>query len=189
MPYRTIEISWLPRSQAEWRTFTAVRKESAAVWNWLVEAHADRRATGEPWPSKAEWQKRAKGRFPNLHSQSIQQTIADFCEAVTATVVLRKKSRPDAQYPFKKPKYRCIIFTNQAAVIRDGCMTLPCGKAGKLHGRLPAEVTTPGRLMEVRLHFGKVQLVCEVPEPVRVAGPVIGCDLGVNTLIAVTDGK
>jgi transposase len=101
---------------------------------------------------------------------------------------LRKGSRPDANYPFKKPKYRCVIFTNQAVVTRDEVMTLPCGKAGKLHVRLPAGVSIPGRLMEVRSHFGKVQLVCEVPEPVRSAGAVIGCDLGVNTLIAATDG-
>jgi putative transposase len=189
MPYRTIEIAWLPRSQTDWRTFSAVRQEAAAVWNWLVEAHADVRAGAESWPSKAEWQKRAKGRFSNLHSQSVQQTIADFCEAVTATTVLRHDSRPDARYPFRKPKYRCVIFTNQAARVRDGVLTLPCGQAGRLRVRIPEAVNLPGRLMEVRLHFGKVELVCQVPDVVHPTGPVIGIDLGVNTLLAATDGE
>jgi putative transposase len=188
MAYRTVEITWLPRSQREWQVLTAARNEAAAVWDWLVEAHADVRAGGGQWPSKAEWQKRAKGRFPNLHSQSVQQTIADFCEAITATTTLRKGSRPDARYPFRKPKHRCVIFTNQGARLRDEVLTLPCGKAGKLRIRIPSTVCIPGRLMEARLHFGKVELVCEVPEVVRLTGPTIGVDLGVNTLVAATDG-
>ncbi len=189
MSYRTVEIRWLPRSGAGWRTFSAVRREAAAVWNWLVEAHADVRASGESWPSRAEWQKRAKNRFPNLHSQSVQQTVADFCEAVTSTTALRSASRPDARYPFKKLKYRCVIFTNQAAKIRDKILTLPCGQAGKLRIRIPESVTIPGRLMEARLHFGKVELVCEVPAVVHSPAPVIGIDCGVNTLLAATDGN
>jgi putative transposase len=189
MPYRTIEISWLPRSCTAWRTFSAVRQEAAAVWNWLVEAHADLRATGQPWPSKTDWQKQVKGRFPNLHSQSVQQTVADFCDAVTATTVLRSSSRPSACYPFRKPKYRCVLFTNQAARLRNAVLTLPCGQAGNLRIRLPDTVTIPGRLMEVRLHFGKVELVYEVSTIVHPPGPVIGVDLGVNTLLAATDGN
>ena len=43
--------------------------------------------------------------------------------------------------------------------------------------------------MEVRLHFGEVQIVCEAPDTVHPDGPVIGVDLGVNTLIAATDGE
>lgn len=186
MPYRTIEISWLPRSDTDWQTFSVARQEAAAVWNWLVEAHADMRAIGGKWPSKADWQTQAKGRFPNLTAQSVQQTIADFCEAVAASVALRRDSRPDARYPFRKPKYRCVIFTNQAAKLHDSVLTLPCGQAGKLRVRVPVQL--PGRLMEVRLHFGKVELVCEVPAEVHPPGPVIGVDLGVNTLIAATNG-
>jgi putative transposase len=189
MAYRTIEVAWLPRSHRDWRIFTAVRQEAANIWNWLVEAHADIRASGESWPSKAEWQKQAKGRFPSLHSQSVQQTVADFCEAALATTVLRHGARPDARYPFRKPKYRCAIFTNQAAKMRDGVLTLPCGQAGKLHVRIPEDISIPGRLMEVRLHFGKVELVCQMPEVVHSDGPVIGVDLGVNTLFAATDGE
>lgn len=188
MAYRTIEISWLPRSQEGWRTFTLARQESANVWKWLVEAHADIRASGEPWPNKSEWFKRAKKQFPNLHSQSVQQTIADFCEAILATVVLRSGTRPTASYPFRKPKYRCVIFTNQGATIRDGCVRLPCGQAGKLRIRIPHGVSLPGRLMEARLHYGKVELVCKVPDIPCPGSPVIGVDLGINTLIAATDG-
>ena len=54
--------------------------------------------------------------------------------------------------------------------------------------RLPEIVTLPGRLMEVRLSFGSVRLICAVPEAAPPQQAVIGVDLGVNTLIAATDG-
>lgn len=188
MSYRTIEIVWLPESQTEWRIFTAARLEAANVWNWLVEAHANIRSTHSAWPSKSNWQKQAKGNFPDLHSQSVQQTIADFCEAVTTTTALRK-GQSSASYPFRKPKYRCVIFTNQDAKIKDNILTLPCGQSGKLRIRIPDTITITGQLMEVRLHYGKIELVCKVPDTIHEPGPVIGIDLGVNTLIAATDGS
>jgi putative transposase len=42
--------------------------------------------------------------------------------------------------------------------------------------------------MEVRLSYGTVRLICEVPDAARPQQTVIGVDLGVNTLIAATDG-
>jgi putative transposase len=42
--------------------------------------------------------------------------------------------------------------------------------------------------MEVRLDYGCVEAVCKVEESVRCGGPTIGIDLGVNTVIAATDG-
>lgn len=188
MVYRTITIVWLPHSQLEWGVFTAARLEAAEVWNWLVEEHASRRTNCLPWPSKAEWQRMAKGRFPSLHSQSVQQTIADFCEAVQSTTELRRNGQSDARYPFRKPKYRQVIFTNQAARIRDGVLILPCGQAGDLRVEIPEAVTIPGRLMEIRLNYGSVEVVCQISDEPRSQGSVIGVDLGVNTLLAATDG-
>jgi putative transposase len=43
--------------------------------------------------------------------------------------------------------------------------------------------------MEVRLCCRRVLLICEVPDAPRGTGPTIGVDLGVNTLIAATDGE
>jgi len=65
---------------------------------------------------------------------------------------------------------------------------LPQGSSGTLRIRLPAAVTLPGRLMEVRLSYGVVRLICEVPDEARPQQTIIGVDLGVNTLIAATDG-
>ena len=53
---------------------------------------------------------RNKGSFPDLHSQSVQQIIADFCEAIASAESLRKKGEPFA-YPYRKPRYRQVIFT------------------------------------------------------------------------------
>jgi putative transposase len=131
---------------------------------------------------------RNKGSFPDLHSQSVQQIIADFCEAIASAESLRKKGEPFA-YPYRKPRYRQVIFTNQAARYRGGRLILPCGRAGELVVRIPEGVVLPGRLMEARLDYGRVQLVCQVAEAPRQGGPIIGVDLGVNTVIAATDGE
>jgi putative transposase len=54
---------------------------------------------------------------------------------------------------------------------------------------VPATVQNSGRLLEVRLAYRRLLLVCEVPETPQPAGPTIGVDLGINTLLAATDGK
>lgn len=43
--------------------------------------------------------------------------------------------------------------------------------------------------MEARLHFGEVELVCQVDDQPIEPGATIGVDLGVNTLAAATDGR
>jgi putative transposase len=189
MGYRTVEVSWLPRSRGDWATFTASRLESARLWGDLVERHFRIRRLNWKWPSKARWQRWAKRRYPNLSAQSAQQVIGEFCEAVTASRQVRANGDASARYPWKKRRYRGVPYTNQDAKLRDGVLRLPNGKAGALLVRMPGSLALPGRLMEVRLEFGRVLLVCETPDVGRPSGPTIGVDLGVNTLIAATDGE
>ncbi|MBZ0288278.1 MAG: transposase, partial [Anaerolineae bacterium] len=63
------------------------------------------------------------------------------------------------------------------------------GKSGRLVVRVPKDIEFPGRIMEVRLMYGRLLVVCEVPDESRLAQTLIGVDLGVNTLIAATDGE
>lgn len=187
MSYRTIKIDWLPRSGKQWKTFTATRLEAGRLWAWLVERYTDTRQQGGKWRTKAELQKEVARQFPGLHSQSVQQTVADFCEAITSAESLRRYGEK-YEYPYKKPRFRQVIFTNQGAKLRNGTLLLPCGTAGRLAVRLPKGVAIPGRLMEVRLDYGCVEIVCEIADDARAGGPIIGVDLGVNTVIAATDG-
>lgn len=187
MSYRTIEIHWMPRKTAEWQTFTASRREAARLWGDLVERHHRIRRRNLKWPSKQRWQQWAKRRYPGLSAQSVQQIIGEFCEAVNSARQLRKNGQSEARYPWRKPKYRDVVYTNQDARIRGGRLILPHGTSGRL--RIPIPVTLPGRLMEVRVSMGAVRLVCEVPDEARPQHTVIGVDLGVNTLIAATDGE
>jgi hypothetical protein len=69
----------------------------------------------------------------------------------------------------------------------SSCRMAPDGTSGTLRIRLPSAVMLPGRLTEVRLSYGVVRRICEVPDEARPQETVIGVDLGVNTLIAVTD--
>ena len=104
MTYRTITISWLPRSASGWRTFTASRREAARLWSDLMERHFRIRRRNLKWPSKARWQKWAQGRYPGLHSQSVQQIVGEFCEAVESCRQLRMNGQPEARYPWRKPR-------------------------------------------------------------------------------------
>jgi len=188
MSYRTIEIAWRPRTTTEWNTFTTGRKEAARLWGDLVGRHHRMRRLGWKWPSKARWQRWAKGRYPGISAQSAQQIIGAFCEAVDSCRQLRKNGQAEARYPWRKPHYHDVVYTNQDARIRDGRLVLPQGTSGTLRIRLPESVALPGRLMEVRLSFGVVRLTCEVADAPHPQQTVIGVDLGVNTLIAATDG-
>lgn len=189
MDYRAVTFSWRPRSQSHWAVFSAARREAARLWADLVERHFRIRKANRKWPSLQRWQSWAKGRYPGLHSQSVQQIIGEFCEAVASAYRLRRNGQVNTKYPWRRDAYRDVIYTNQAVRVKDGNLILPNCKSGDLRVRLPDTVTLPGRIMEVRLKFGDVQIICEVIEAVKPTGPTIGVDLGVNTLLAATDGK
>jgi putative transposase len=189
MIYRAIEISWVPGTTSEWATFTGSRREAARLWGDLVVRHHRVRRLGWKWPSKARWQRWARGRYPGLSAQSTQQIIGEFCEAVDSCRQLRKNGQMGARYPWRLPHYHDVVYTNQDARIRDGRLILPHGHNGTLRVHLPDTVTLPGRLMEVRVSYGVVRLICEMPDVPRPEQTVIGVDLGVNTLAAATDGQ
>jgi putative transposase len=187
--YRTVETSWKPRTPSGWSTYAAARREAARLWNDLVQRHHRLRRRNLKWPTKARWERWAKRRYPGLSAQSAQQIIGEFCRAVNSTRQLRKNGHLEARYPWRKVRYRDVIYTNQGARLRDGHLILPNGTSGTLRIRLPEAVELPGRLMEVRLCLHRVILVCEAPDGAEPAGPTLGVDLGVNTLIAATDGE
>jgi len=189
--YRVVEIAWLPRTPAEWASFTAARLAAGELWTRMVRIHTRIRVAKWKWPTKAAWERWARGRFPNLSAQSVQQVVADFCGALSATTKARKAGIETARYPWKtKTRYRDVPYTNQTATIRNGVLRLPHGSGGNapLHIRVPRSL--PGRLVEVTLAYGSVRLVCEVAEAAEQRpGPLVGVDLGVNTLVAATDGE
>jgi len=189
MAYRAIEVKWMPQRPSQWATYTAARVEAARLWSDLVARHHRLRRMNWRWPSKARFQTWAKGRYPGLSAQATQQIIGEFIAAVDATRQLRKNGHNEARYPWKRPRYRDVVYTNQDARIRGHRLVLPNGKSGTLRIPLPADRPLPGRLMEVRLCLGHVLLICEVLDEARHQRTVVGVDLGVNTLIAATDGK
>jgi hypothetical protein len=99
MNYRTIELAWQPRTATAWATFTASRQEAARLWNDLARRHHRLRRLTWTWPSKARWQRWAKGRYPGISAQSAQQIIGEFCEAVDSCRQLRKNGQPEARFP------------------------------------------------------------------------------------------
>jgi putative transposase len=189
MAYRTVNFHWLPRSHKGWKTYTSARQEAARLWNDMVLRHARIRRLGWKFPTRRRWEVWAKRRYPLLHSQSVQQIVAEFDEAVRSTMQLRRNGASEARYPWKLLRYRDITYTNQAARIVNGQLILPNGASGKLVARLPKGMRIPGRLMEVHLSYDKISAVCEVPDEPTQSKTTIGIDLGVNTLLCATDGE
>jgi putative transposase len=195
--HRVVEVRWLPRTEAEWAVFTAARAEAARLWNTMAEMHAVVRRCNLPWPSLGQWNRWAKGRFPALSAQTVQQIVAEFCATLHATTKARRTQKAagddvTARYPWRTPRYRDVSYTNQDARIRGGILRLSHGRGGNaaLSITLPVDRALPGRLMEVSLAFGVIRLVCEVPaRAMDPNAPRIGVDLGVNTLAAATDGQ
>jgi transposase len=190
MSHRVVEIAWLPRSERAWTIFSSARLEAGKLWKDLVTRHHRIRRLRWTWPSKQRWFTWAKGKYPHLSAQSTQQIITDFVDDLVATTAKRKRGH-DAHYPWKTPKHRDVVYSNQDATVKEGFLRLPHGKRGlgTLKVKIPPTLTLPGRLMEATLSFGNVRLVCETPDaPLEGGEVVVGCDLGVNTLIAATDG-
>jgi putative transposase len=188
--YRSFQISYFPSSKKSWKIFTSSKKEAAQLWNDLIKRHHRIRRLHWKWPNATRWMKWAKGKYPNINSQSAQQIIYEFVEALNSITALRKKGHTESEYPCKIKKYRDVIYTNQGARIRNGYLLLPNGKNGTLTIKLPKNFNPSGRLMEARLCFGRVILTYKSEETL-VSQLIIntGIDLGVNTLIAATDGQ
>src|SRR5262245_16709500 len=101
MSYRTVELVWMPRTISEWATFSASRKEAARLWNDIVLRHHRIRRLAWKWPSKTRWERWARGRYPGLSAQSVQQIIGEFCEAVTTCRQLRANGHMKARFPWR----------------------------------------------------------------------------------------
>lgn len=209
--HRVVTICWLPREPAEWETFSNSRREAAELWNRMARIHAFCRARRWPWPGKKSFRRWAqvsrKRLFPDLNSQSIQEIIDEFLEAVESARSLRKKGHTEARYPRAgRGSFRDVPYKNNQARFRDGCVVLPNGASGDLRVPLPrgmmadeltlsvyrgSAATLTGRLQEARLSFGKLHLVLRVSifATKEEEHSPIGVDLGVNTLIAATDGE
>lgn len=196
--HRVVEIRWLPRSPEAWAAYTAARTEAARLWAKMVAMHAVVRRFALPWPSRARWETWARGRFPALSAQSVQQIVKDFSDAVSSTRACRATQTAaggevTASYPWKtKARYRDVPYTNQDAVVRGGILRLSNGRGGTAPFSipLPPDRPLPGRLVEVTLAYGVVRLVCEVRgAATNASGPLVGVDLGINTLVAATDGE
>jgi transposase len=184
-----VTFDWLPRSKSQWQTFTSARQEAARWWNDRVLGHARIRRMGWKFPSKARWEQWVKRRYPNLSAQTAQQVVAEFNEAVNSARPLGKNGHTEAKYPNGLLRYREVPYTNQDARVREGDLMVPNGSAGRLAARLPDGVELPGGLMEVRLTDGKSMAVCQVPDAPPAAKTTVGVDLGVNRLVAATDGE
>lgn len=190
--HRVVSIQFKPQSARQWRIHGAVRGECAHLWNRLVRLHKRIRRSRWKWPSKKQIEQWAKGKFPGLHSQSVQQTIADFLDTVESARKARAEN-PDANYPWRSRfHYRDVVFTNQAVRIENNVAILPAGRIDgkRAYLRVPLNAPLPGRLVEAQLGFCELRLVCNIGDAADASATrLVAVDPGVNTLMAATDGE
>ncbi len=190
MNYKTIQISWYPSNRQAKFILNKVRLEAGKLWSDLVEYHYEIRKKNEPWPTMFELFKHVKrADYPNLHSLSLQEVAKDFHRAIKTIRTLRKNGQLEHNYPTKSQKYHQVVYQAQVFKIKSGWIILPNGKAGKLFVKLPKNIHLEGKIVEVRLHLGKVELICKTDDVKAEPVQTIGVDLGVNTLISATDGS
>ncbi len=161
------------------------KKKIAKATGTIYEKPEKKR--GRPKGAKSS-RKARPSRFLTLGSQSVQLIIQEFTEAVRGTFEKRQRNPgdEDIQYPSRKQKYRDISYTNQSVQIRDGNLLLRNARGvSPLSIRIPTGVIFPGEIVEVRVCFGRVIIICSVPKRVPSMSPVqVAIDVGVNTLFA-----
>jgi putative transposase len=185
------------------------------------------------WPSKKQFRNWAtREKFPNLNSQSVQEIIDEFCEAIKATRNKLAEAKAKGLKGFEKTirypdwdrkrrrgkRKRDVPYKNNQVRFRDGCIIFPNSASGDLRIQVPRwlavehfewispksnrsiqvrlsvmrgdEVRLTGRFKEARVSYDKIRIVIETEgEDSAAAETVVGVDLGVNTLIAATDGE
>ena len=134
---------------------------------WCVRHHRIRRSGLEVAPRGALASGLAAcGAIRAYRRRSPNRSLAS--SAKRLIVAAASQERPgEARYPWRLRRYRDVVYTNQDARIRDGRLIMPQGASGTLRIRLPEAVTLPGRLMEVRLSYGVVRIICETPDEPR----------------------
>lgn len=212
MAHRVIQIHWLPRSPEDWTAFTDSRREAARLWNRMARIHRFCRKRRWPWPTEKQYDLWMRNKFPHLPGMSKQALVRLFLKSIKGTSAKRKLGTPSelARYPktyrLGREGYRDVTWENNQVRARDGWLILPNKSLGALRIPLPDDILIEragapnewqvcmgdrieGRLMQVQIAYGVVRIIVEISDEARQDGSVIGVDLGVNTLIAATDGE
>lgn len=195
MTYRTVKISWLPKTKTEWSIFTSTRLEAARLWSDLIDYHKQIRDTVIDetwWPNKFDLINTFKKNKYNLYSQSVQQLVIKFYETIKSCQTLTRHGIKTAKYPFKKPKYKDVIYSSQQIKIENNCLILINGnRIGNIEIKIPVTIKIEGKIVLTRIKYGEIHLICKIEESenkIEITKS-IGIDLGVNTLISATDGE
>lgn len=194
--FRVYEMRWFPETKHDKKVVDTIRKESARMWNEMAETdHCIRMIntySDEKWPhfTKQEWRDWSRVGGYKLHSQTVQEIIDEYLEAIKSTSNKRKKGHQGVKYPSFNHRFRSVPYKSNQAKVKDDKITLPNVLGGKLTVRLPEKGTVPEKISEARLDWGRILIVYQVPAPPRSKpSTTIGVDLGVNTLIAASDGS
>lgn len=131
---KIIRLRHLPHSLFE--AILDSNKESARVWNFCKDKLQETIQKKENWPTKetlhSDITNSAESLRFNLHSQSIQQVCRAFIACVATTKKLRREfPKLKFRYPHKDKLFYPTIWTNQAAKVKNGVISLPMGRNKK----------------------------------------------------------
>lgn len=170
---------------------TQLREESARLWNDMVRLHKYIRKRRWTWPSSGQYEKHFKGKY-SLHSQTVQALIKKFFANIDTTSENRKNGDTKARYPYRDQKrFHVVMYKESAIRIRGNRIILSNGKGQPtLKIKLPKTIQK-GKIVGAELGYRELRLsINQSPDITESAGDnVVGADLGVIHLAAMTDGE
>ncbi|MCB1075843.1 MAG: transposase [Simkania sp.] len=161
-------------------------KESARLWNFCKETHKKARESREKWPKKEDLRQGAKNLELNMHSQSIQATIAQFLANVDTACQIKKENKK-IRLPYKEKRFYPLMWPKQAVSIQKGRILLPMGR-GRPSLILPMNTDNiePGACTLVWKNGYELHLVYEQEDVPKVESDIKATvDLGQIHLAAV----
>lgn len=103
-------------------------KESAIVWNKILEVEKEHRALSKEWITQNQLQKALKG-CAELHSKGIQQVILRYIHARQSTLKAKQGKGDTNKYPHRNKQFVNTIWDYQVARVKDDHILL--SKASK----------------------------------------------------------
>lgn len=157
--YKTITVP-VKCSKEDYRYLMNCNRESAKVWNKILEIENEYREKNEgKWIDRNTLQKELKS-FVYLHAKGIQHVIGKYLSAREGIFQSKKLGNDDAKYPYRFKKYFTTGWTYQDIKIKENKLML--GKpmtAEKIDGKFRRQKPAICSLKEIPSNIVQVELI------------------------------
>lgn len=173
-----------------------LRKESARLWNDILDIHWWLWSSYHVWSSESQMKKLFNGKTHKLHSQTIQATIELHQESCDRTRVQRAQGNLNWKYPWRYKRFFSVKYKRIALRYLDKSDSIVFSNG---RNEEPLVITRPKHIPFEIIHSAEIiwsynrywlHLAVEKPKQVQVIGSAIaGADPGEIHALTLSDGK